>query len=189
MQCARCKADNDRVVDSRSCGGGGVIRRRRECLSCGFRFTTYERPETPQRMVIKKDGRREAFNREKILGGLRIACQKRPISNEQLLGIVDRIETHLLADADGEVETRQIGEKVIEELKALDKVAYVRFASVYREFTDVGEFVDALLPFLPGESLAKLRSAPPPPPSGGNGVARKVLLRKDSRNGSHPGGP
>jgi len=183
VQCVFCKQDNDRVVDSRSCGDGGLIRRRRECLACNRRFTTYERPELASRMVIKKDGRREPFNREKVLSGMRIACQKRPISSEQLSAIVDRLEADIFGDADREVESREIGEKVTEELKGIDKVAFVRFASVYREFTDVGEFVDALLPFLRGEALMKLQ---------GNihgDLARKVLLKKDVRNGSHPGSP
>jgi transcriptional repressor NrdR len=203
MQCQSCKADNDRVVDSRACSNGEAIRRRRECLSCGKRFTTYERPEVPSRNVIKKDGRREAFSREKLLRGMRIACQKRPISDEQLAGIVGRIETDLFGDCDGEKATREIGERVTEELKVLDKVAYVRFASVYRQFTDVGEFVEALLPFLRGESLAKLGvgASPPRSPRGdgagaganggvAHGDVRKLILKKDGqRNGSHPGGP
>lgn len=183
MQCSVCKQDNDRVVDSRTCSSGGAIRRRRECLACGRRFTTYERAEAATRIVIKKDGRREDFSRDKALRGLRIACQKRPISEDKLGGIVDRIEAELFGDSDREVATREIGEKVMEELKALDKVAYVRFASVYREFTDVGEFVDALLPFLRAEALAKLQG-------GTNGDPRRGgLLKKDGRNGSHPGGP
>jgi transcriptional repressor NrdR len=182
MQCLDCKQDNDRVVDSRASGNGGAIRRRRECLSCGRRFTTYERPEIASRVVIKKDGRREPFSREKVLQGMRIACQKRPISTDQLSRLVDRIEADLFIDCDGEVQTRKIGEKVSEELKALDKVAYVRFASVYRQFADVREFVDALLPFLGGEALSKLQG-------GLNGEARRILLKKDVRNGTHSRGP
>ncbi len=183
MQCVVCKQDNDRVVDSRSCGNGGAIRRRRECISCGRRFTTYERPEVQTRLVIKKDGRREPFSREKIIHGMRIACQKRSISMDQLAAIADRIEAGLFGDSDREVSARSVGEKVMEELKALDKVAYVRFASVYREFTDVGEFVDALLPFLRGEPLAKVQGFT------NGGDLRRSLLKKESRNGDHPGGP
>jgi transcriptional repressor NrdR len=192
MQCGVCKHDNDRVVDSRSCGNGGSIRRRRECLSCGRRFTTYERPEVQTRIVIKKDGRHEPFSREKMIRGIRTACQKRQVSLEQVVAIVDRIESGLFGDSDREVSAREVGEKVIEELKGLDKVAYVRFASVYREFTDVGEFVDALLPFLRGEALAKLRGL-----SNGSGERRSGessagprsnLLQKEGRNGNHQGG-
>jgi transcriptional repressor NrdR len=187
MQCLVCKQDKDRVVDSRSCGSGGAIRRRRECLSCGRRFTTYERPEVTLRMVVKKDGRRESFSREKVLRGMRIACQKRQISAEQLTRIVDRLEMELFGDCDREVSARAIGERVIEELKGLDKVAYVRFASVYREFTDVVEFANALLPFLAPEARMKLLA-------GSNGDWRKDPPKKDfaqkeGRNGSHPGGP
>jgi transcriptional repressor NrdR len=181
MQCLVCKKDNDRVVDSRACAGGGAIRRRRECLSCGRRFTTYERPEVTLRMVIKKDGRRESFNREKVLKSIRIACQKRQISGDQLLRVVDRLEGDLFGECDREVSARAIGERVIEELKSLDKVAYVRFASVYREFTDVVEFANALLPFLAPEARLKLLG-------GANGEWRKDFPRKESRNGSHPGG-
>jgi transcriptional repressor NrdR len=176
MQCQACKADNDRVVDSRASSNGEAIRRRRECLSCGKRFTTYERAEVPCRIVIKKDGRRESFSREKLLRGMRIACQKRAISDEKLGGIIARIEADLFGDSDGEKATREIGERVTEELKALDTVAYVRFASVYRQFTDVEEFVEALLPFLRGEALAKLGSGT----NGGgtNGDGRRSFLKK-----------
>ena len=187
MQCAVCKADNDRVVDSRSCSSGGAIRRRRECLSCGRRFTTYERPEAANRIVKKKDGRREPFAREKILKGIRTACQKRPIPDDQIVGIVDRIEAGLFGDpdregTDREVTAHEIGEKVMEELKALDKIAYVRFASVYREFTDVGAFVEALFPLLRSETLAKLQGWI-------DGSWRRNFVQKGGRNGSNPGGP
>ncbi len=181
MQCQACKHDNDRVVDSRICGNGGAIRRRRECLSCGRRFTTYERPEITIRTVIKKNGLREPFSREKLLRSLQIACQKRPISHNRLMEISNRIEAGLFSDSDAEVGSHQLGERVIDELKALDKVAYVRFASVYREFTDVSEFIDALLPFLRGDALIKLRS-------GLYGTLGKNLLKRDCRNGNHSGG-
>jgi transcriptional repressor NrdR len=200
MQCVVCKEDNDRVVDSRSCESGSAIRRRRKCLACGRRFTTYERMETTLRTVIKKDGRREPFNRDKVLGGLRTACQKRQISRDQLGRIVDRIEQEVFGESDREVSTRSIGERVIEELKTLDKVAYVRFASVYREFTDVLEFATFLMPFLPPEARAGLLDAGPLSagqrqqiPQNGRGayggdVPGESLLKKDRRNGSHPGG-
>jgi transcriptional repressor NrdR len=179
MQCSTCKQDNDRVVDSRLCSDGAAIRRRRECLSCGRRFTTYERAEVATRIVTKKDGRREPFSRDKVLRGLRTACQKRPISEDQLARIADRIEAEVFGDSDREVPSTEIGEKVIEELKALDKVAYVRFASVYREFTDVGEFVEALLPFLRGETLAKI-------PGGLNGEWRRSALKGAGGGGTGP---
>jgi transcriptional repressor NrdR len=156
VQCPRCKTDNDRVVDSRTCANGGAIRRRRECLACGHRFTTYEQPEAAARIIVKKDGRRESFSREKVLHGLRAASQKRPISENQLGEIVDRVEMAFFQDAEREVATREIGEKVMDELKVIDQVAYVRFASVYREFSDVSEFVSEALPFLRGEALNKV---------------------------------
>lgn len=156
MQCLVCKQDNDRVVDSRSCANGGAIRRRRECLSCGSRFTTYERPEVASRMVIKKDGRREPFDRVKVLRGMRIACQKRQVSTDQLEKVVDRIETGLFGESDREVSARAIGEKVIGELKSIDQVAYVRFASVYLDFAGVAEFAAALAPFLSPDARARM---------------------------------
>jgi len=215
MQCVVCKENNDRVVDSRSCESGGAIRRRRKCLACGRRFTTYERMETTLRTVIKKDGRREPFSRDKMLGGLRTACQKRQISKDQLERIVERIEQEVFGESDREVSTRSIGERVIEELKALDKVAYVRFASVYREFTDVLEFAAFLMPFLPAEARARLLQPRPAvssplavlspsvpegklpkgtaiPQNGHGGVlpprSHGDDMKKDRRNGSHPGG-
>jgi transcriptional repressor NrdR len=195
MQCVACKADNDRVVDSRACESGAAIRRRRECLSCGRRFTTYERTEQALRLVVKKDGRREPFNREKLLRGMRTACEKRQVSNGELSAIVDRIEAELFGDSEREVSARAIGERVIEDLKSLDQVAYVRFASVYREFTDVSEFATVLLPFLSPDVRARMLSGPVADRNGNlngnvNGTAeRKDLVRKDGRNGNHPGGP
>lgn len=177
--CQVCKQDNDRVVDSRVCGNGGAIRRRRQCLSCGRRFTTYERPEAINRMVIKKNGNREAFCRDKLLRGMKIACQKRPISPSLLEEISDRIENDLFANSDGEVGSHLVGERVIEELKSLDKVAYVRFASVYREFTDVTEFVDTLIPILQSDARIKLKSS---------GAWGRNLLKGNYRNGNHSGG-
>ena len=181
VECAVCKQSQSRVVDSRSCEDGAAIRRRRECTSCKRRFTTYERPDASVRMVIKKDGRREAFQRQKILGGMRTACQKRQISNDQLSRIIDRIEGDLFRDSDREVSTRAVGERVIEELKNLDMVAYVRFASVYREFTDVTEFFGVLLPFLQPEARDLV-------PDGSAGGWRRDLGMRENRNGGHPGG-
>jgi transcriptional repressor NrdR len=148
MQCPYCRADNDRVIDSRSAGDGVSIRRRRECLGCGQRFTTYERPDVAPRMVVKKDGSRECFSREKILRGMITACEKRHITLDQLNKVVDSIEQELFDGHEREVDTASIGERVSQALRDLDQVAYVRFTSVYREFADINEFLEALTPLL-----------------------------------------
>ena len=142
MFCPKCNSDKTSVTDSRS--DGGAIRRRRECQECGYRFTTYERVELVLPAVIKKDGRREVFDREKIGGGLRRACEKRPVSTETIDAAMETIERKLQEMCLREVDSRIVGEAVIEELRKMDKIAYVRFASVYREFSDVSQFVDAL---------------------------------------------
>jgi transcriptional repressor NrdR len=129
------------VVDSRESKEGEVIRRRRECLSCGRRFTSYERIDQIPHMVVKKDGRRERFDREKIMKGLLLACQKRPVPTKVLEGLVDKVEAMVHESPDREMATTAIGEFVMESLKQLDKVAFVRFASVYREFKDVDQFM------------------------------------------------
>jgi transcriptional repressor NrdR len=144
MRCPNCNEDNDRVVDSRSAAEGQAIRRRRECLVCGARFTTYERIEETPLRVVKKDGTRATFDREKIAAGIRHACEKRPVSEQQIETLVREIEAEVAGRFEREVPTRQIGEMVMERLKALDKVAYVRFASVYREFKDPEDFVRAV---------------------------------------------
>lgn len=144
MRCPQCGANEDRVVDSRDSRDGRAIRRRRECLKCQKRFTTYEMIEEISLMVVKKDGRREPFNRQKILTGIRRACQKRPIGLEQIEEIVDEIEKTLHASFEREIKASVIGNLVMEKLKALDKVAYVRFASVYREFKDASDFMKVL---------------------------------------------
>ncbi len=126
------------MVDSRD--DESVVRRRRECLGCKHRFTTYERMEAPRLYVVKKDGRREQYNRDKIVGGLRRACEKRPISETQMEETVASIERELFSRGENEVPTTMIGEKLMEALKRLDKVAYIRFASVYRSFDDIGSF-------------------------------------------------
>jgi transcriptional repressor NrdR len=131
-------------VDSRESGSGDAIRRRRECLACGRRFTSYERIEEIPYLVIKKDGRREVFDRSKLMAGLHRACEKRPVSAKALTRLIDEIEQMVQDSADREVEAKVIGEKVMEGLKALDKVAYVRFASVYRQFEDAQEFMAEL---------------------------------------------
>ena len=148
MRCPFCREDDDKVVDSRSSGEGTIIRRRRECLACGRRFTTYERIETLLLRVVKKDGRRIEFDRMKILNGLIKACEKRPVSTEQLEQAVGQIENEIYTHYDREVTSRQIGQLVMQKLRELDQVAYVRFASVYREFKDVSEFVNEVKPML-----------------------------------------
>lgn len=142
MRCPYCGQLESRVVDSRVAKEGDVIRRRRECLSCGKRFTTYERVELSIPMVVKKDGRREFFSREKILKGIEKACEKRPVSVDDMDAIVRKIELELSQRGEAEVSSREIGEMVMRELYKLDKVAYVRFASVYKEFKEVEEFME-----------------------------------------------
>ena len=144
MRCHYCGYLDSRVVDSRPTDEGSSIRRRRECLRCGRRFTTYEKTETSPVMVVKKDMRREVFNPDKIKKGLMLACQKRPVSMKDIDNVVEKVEK--LVNSSGEVEfsSRRIGEAVIDSLRELDEVAYVRFASVYRQFTDVSSFLDEL---------------------------------------------
>ena len=144
MRCPYCGHLEDRVVDSREAQEGQATRRRRECLGCGRRFTTYERIEEILPQVVKKDGRREPFDRKKIVEGLHIACRKRPVSAEQIEEIVTAVERRLQESGEKEIPSAVIGETVVERLKALDPVAYVRFASVYRDFRDVGEFMTEL---------------------------------------------
>jgi transcriptional repressor NrdR len=141
MRCPRCGHLEDQVIDSRPSRAGDEIRRRRECMSCAFRFTTYERVELQLPVVVKRDGRREPFSREKILGGLRSACQKRSITSDALERIVDRIESDLATSGTTEMPSRTIGDWVMNALRSLDEVAYLRFASVYLSFESLGEFV------------------------------------------------
>jgi transcriptional repressor NrdR len=148
VRCPFCGEKEDKVIDSRVSREGDVIRRRRECVGCERRFTTYERVEEVLPLVVKKDGRRESFDRLKVMMGLKRACEKRPISAEALEAIVERIETRVQEEGRKEVPSREIGEAVMEALQSLDPVAYVRFASVYREFRDVDEFMDALRGYL-----------------------------------------
>ncbi len=144
MRCPFCKKDNDKVVDSRKSPDELSIRRRRECVECGKRFTTYERIERRQLRVVKKGGERVPLDRERILSGPLKACWKRPVSTEQLESLVDTVETRLEEAGESEVGSERIGELVMEELRGLDKVAYVRFASVYRDFKDPKEFMAEL---------------------------------------------
>lgn len=144
MRCPACGTSDSRVVDSRTAQSGRAIRRRRECQQCGKRFTTYETIEEGELIVIKSDGRREPFDRNKVFRGIQIACTKRPISTEQIEEIVERVAFYLNSLGEREVSTKRIGEYVMEELRKLDDVAYVRFASVYREFKDRKEFLEEL---------------------------------------------
>lgn len=144
MKCPFCGSTKDKVVDSRESGLGDAIRRRRECQDCSRRFTSYERIEEIPYLVIKRDGRREAFDRAKLMAGLHRACEKRPVSAKDLATLADDVEQMVQDSGDREVETKVIGEMVVDRLKELDKVAYVRFASVYRRFEDVQEFVAEL---------------------------------------------
>lgn len=148
MKCPFCRQDNDRVIDSRASQDGFATRRRRECISCHRRYTTYEKIEEPTVKVIKKDGSRVPLEREKIKRGLEKACWKRPVSDEQLEAIVSSVENDVFEMADAEVESEQLGEMVMQRLKKVDQVAYVRFASVYRQFQDVRDFVHELGPML-----------------------------------------
>ena len=151
MRCPFCDSLDNKVVDSRLSKDGEAIRRRRECLKCERRFTTYEHVEQIQPMVIKKDGRREALDRQKILAGLKKACEKRPISMDALDVISHRIEKKFQENGETEIPSQAIGEEVMSELHRLDQVAYVRFASVYREFKDLNQFMDQLKDLLAEE--------------------------------------
>ncbi len=144
MKCPYCTEIDNKVIDSRLSKDGRTIRRRRECIKCGRRFTTYEKLEDVLPMVVKKDGRREPFSREKITEGIKKACQKRPISMTKIEEFVDSLELYFQELGKKEVEGEEVGEKVINALKEWDAVAYVRFASVYRQFRDIGEFMEEL---------------------------------------------
>ncbi|HUG69217.1 MAG TPA: transcriptional regulator NrdR [Pirellulaceae bacterium] len=153
MRCPFCQLDNDRVIDSRASDDGFAIRRRRECLNCKRRYSTYERLEEMAIKVVKKNGEREPFSREKMRQGLARACWKRPISDEQIDGVVAQVESEVYVKFDREVESEHLGALVIQYLGELDQVAFVRFASVYREFTDVRDFVEELQPMLLSKRL------------------------------------
>jgi transcriptional repressor NrdR len=144
MKCPFCNHNEDKVIDSRETAEGAAVRRRRECLYCAKRFTTYEYVEKTPLMVIKKDGRREPFSRQKILSGLVKACEKRSVSMENLEKLVSEVEAEIQKKFEQEVESRYVGELVIEKLSKLDDVAYVRFASVYRQFKDINQFMREL---------------------------------------------
>ncbi len=152
MQCPSCNHDNSKVIESRDLDAGSAIRRRRQCLDCSYRYTTYERIERPQLIVVKKDGVRQRFARNKLLQGLSIASEKRPVTSLQLEELVSEVERELYASGEGEVKSRSIGEAAMKHLRELDEVTYVRFASVYRSFKDIDSFQ---------EELRKLRSVSP----------------------------
>ncbi len=141
MKCPKCGADDDKVLDSRSAGDGAAIRRRRECMKCGHRFTTYEEIDRDEVLVIKHDGRRETFDRSKVDKAIRRACGKRPVSDEQIRTMIDRVVANLEGD---EIPADKIAELVMNELQKTDEVAYIRFASVYRQFKDVAQFLSAI---------------------------------------------
>jgi transcriptional repressor NrdR len=148
MRCPSCGVDNDRVIDSRTSQDGFSIRRRRECLACRRRYTTYERLEQLIFKVIKKDGAREPLDPEKMRAGLEKACWKRPVSNEQIRALIDHVEREVRDRFESEVPSQTLGELIMERLRQLDQVAFVRFASVYRQFEDLHDFVDELQPML-----------------------------------------
>lgn len=147
MQCPRCQNNNSKVVDSRPADDGRAIRRRRECEACKFRFTTFERVEKTPLLVIKKNGTREEFNREKILRGLIRSCEKRPVAMEQVEKIVDEVENQIRGLGENEISSAIIGEYIMEKLADIDEVAYIRFASVYRQFKDMNVFLKELQEF------------------------------------------
>lgn len=155
MKCPYCGKDNTRVIDSRPADDGDSIRRRRECDECHKRFTTYEKVETIPMIVIKKDNNRETYDRAKVEGGVFRACHKRPVSATQIEAMIDDVESSIFSKEEREISSRQIGEMVMEKLKDLDSVAYVRFASVYREFKDVNTFMNELSKLLSANSDKK----------------------------------
>ena len=148
MKCPFCRVDNDRVIDSRACQDGFAIRRRRQCRKCKRRYTTYERLEESTIKVVKKDGSRVPFQRDKIRRGLERACWKRPIADREIEQTVAGIENDVYTSFENEIDSRRLGELVMDHLRDLDEVAFVRFASVYRQFEDAGDFVEELRPFL-----------------------------------------
>jgi len=168
LKCPFCGHLDSKVIDSRLGAGGDVTRRRRECEDCGRRFTTYERVEEVLPLIVKKDGRREGFDRGKVLAGLRRACEKRPVALERIEAVVDAIERALMETGEKEVPSQLVGEKVMAELRTLDEIAYVRFASVYRRFEDIAELRAEL------ERIERSRKSDPPPVEATVSVGREV---------------
>jgi transcriptional repressor NrdR len=170
MKCPACGDIDDKVIDSRLGKDNSVIRRRRQCLSCGKRFTTYERIEEILPYVIKKDGSRQSFDRKKIIEGMRRACEKRLVSIEQIEAVADGIEQELLEKAEKEVSSAYIGERVMEELREMDDVAYVRFASVYRSFRDIEEFMNEIKELYELKEAREQQRAQTHPPNENQGI-------------------
>jgi len=175
MKCPSCGHLDNKVIDSRLSANGEVTRRRRECEKCARRYTTYERVEEVLPLIVKRDGRREPYDRMKLLKGLERACEKRKVARERLDELCDRIERDLVDAADREVPSSVVGEWVMQHLRELDQVAYVRFASVYRRFDDIDEFLDELQQLTArgraktSEKMRAAPSAPPAPPANGDG--------------------
>ncbi len=187
MQCPFCGQDNDKVVDSRSSEGGRTVRRRRQCLSCQRRFTTYERPEEALRLtVIKKDGSRESYERQKVIAGLEKACSKRQVTGEQIRQIVEAAEEDIFRHYDREVPSSFIGDTISRHLREVDKIAYVRFASVYRNFGDIGELIEEAKEVnrLPTVSKEQKELFEPPAPT----VPRAGKEPRPARRGGRPSG-
>lgn len=157
MKCTQCHSDDIKVIESRDVADGQAIRRRRVCVACGQRFTTYERLERPQLIVVKKDGTRELFNRAKLLAGLYRACEKTPITSLELEGLINGVEQDLYACGDDEVSSAKIGELTMDQLARLNEVAYVRFASVYRRFKDIAGFERELSLVKQGKHIAEVK--------------------------------
>lgn len=155
MRCPYCSSEESKVIDKRESGDTDVTRRRRECLKCSKRFTTYERIESVDLTVVKKDGRREQFDRQKLIKGILKACEKRPVSRESIEKLVDHVEKKLRSLRTTEVKSEQIGKLVMERLKKLDEVAYVRFASVYRRFEDATEFINEIKDYIRHKKVVK----------------------------------
>lgn len=168
MRCPFCRDPENKVIDSRESQEGSVIRRRRECLACARRFTTYERVEELLPLIMKKDGRREGYDREKLLSGLKKAVEKRPVSAEELESLVDEVERKLQEMGEKEVPSALLGEQVMKRLQKLDEVAYVRFASVYRSFRDISEFMSELKDLI--DERSQVRARKPGSPKEPNGT-------------------
>src|SRR5262249_3859498 len=181
MRCPFCKRDDSKVLDSRESAEGTVTRRRRECHGCRKRFTTYERVEELMPLVVKKDGRREPYDREKLISGLQKAVEKRPVSMDQLEALVAEVEARVVELGEKEVPSSVLGEEVMRRLRALDQVAYVRFASVYRSFRDIEEFMDELKGLLVARGAAARGSPGGRPEDGPAGRRRGVEARGDPR--------
>ena len=180
MKCPSCGHSDDKVIDSRSAKDGRAIRRRRECLECGSRFTTYEYVEAESLQVVKRDGRREPFSRQKLFSGVSKACGKRPIATEAVENLVDVVTSDIQKSAQSEITSKRIGERVMEELARLDEVAYVRFASVYRRFKDITQFMEELKTLLKKSG----ETSDGPGPSGSDSAGSSAIPTGAGRPGT-----